>query len=387
MKRLILLFIILIVNIGYSQTTVRSGGLSSQQKSVELVTAAVDSLDISLAQFNSNTYKILRKNNGRLDLFPPSTWSSIPDETLWRIRTRAANDTIAVNALNGVVVRFDGITGSQNAAYIHGEFGEGYLEKDNDTLIFSSPDFVAYEYSAGGALPSSIDLASLQSYYEAENDTDLSDGATVTAVLDLKNSNDAIGLNNVTMNIAADGVREWEFSGTNSYINLGQQSGNNFTNTDNFTIGIQIGESNPDQAGTLFCKGGNNNGANRAFHIIKPSSGNSHWSGGWGTGTGRPIGASNADNQEQWIFLTWNGTVFQIFRNGVQQSSDIDPSETLTSVAMDLLIGGQRSASSVDNTAAITNEIFQGTIRRFATWNAVLTPSEMGAIGTELSGN
>jgi hypothetical protein len=261
----------------------------------------------------------------------------------------------------------------------------GYLYKESsNNYRFYCETITGYSAST---IPTSVNQSSLQSYYDANSNTGIADGSAVTTIEDDKNSNNAIALNNIVMNIAADGVREWQFNGTDSFINLGQQSGNSFTSSNSFTIMVQVGESNPNQAGTIFIKGGNNQGVNRAFHMIKPSTGSSHWIGGFGTGASRTLGSSNADNQEQLLFLTWNGTSFSAYRNGTLSGASLTPGGTPSSVAMDLIIGGQRSTTTVDNTAAIGTEMYQGTIRKFATFNAVLTPTEMQAIATEIAGN
>jgi hypothetical protein len=111
-----------------------------------LLTGATDSLYLSHTVFQSGAdfgrKKLLRKNNGRIDLFPPST--SIPVNTVWRLRTGAVGDTISVNPANGYKIVYSGQT-TGNAVYITGIYNDAYVEKvAADTLLFSAGDFTEY---------------------------------------------------------------------------------------------------------------------------------------------------------------------------------------------------------------------------------------------------
>jgi len=159
----------------------------------ELITAAEDSLALDLVTFQSGTdkykTKIITKDNGRLDLFPPSNFNTFDDGTTWRGQTHASNDTIAINPLNGVVVRFDG-QAANNAGYITGEFGQFYAQKvANDTLVLSAPEITAYTYSAAAPY-SPNNLYTEASAMNADNEAlslgnwSINVGAGATAVVD-----------------------------------------------------------------------------------------------------------------------------------------------------------------------------------------------------------
>jgi len=115
-----------------------------------LVTAASDSLYLEYTHYqtglNTGRRKNLRKNNGRIDYFPTS--EAIPLNTVWRGRTGASNDTLAINPFNNYKLVFDGQT-TGNAAYITGPYETMYIEKvATDTLLVAGANLVEYTYSS-----------------------------------------------------------------------------------------------------------------------------------------------------------------------------------------------------------------------------------------------
>ncbi|MBT8282770.1 MAG: hypothetical protein KJO86_03455, partial [Muriicola sp.] len=159
-----------------------------------LMTAAVDSLYLDYAFYqtgvNQDRRKLLRKNNGRLDLFPPST--TLPLNTVWRFRTGATNDTIAINPFNSYNLVFDGQT-TGNAAYISGLYEGMYAEKvATDTILLAGANLVEYTYTP----PSSCTPDANEWYTEASaisdpncNEADsngswITSGGTITRTTD-----------------------------------------------------------------------------------------------------------------------------------------------------------------------------------------------------------
>ena len=117
-----------------------------------LLTSANDELTLNYTHFQSGAdagrRKLLRKDNGRIDLTPSA--ETIPINTVWRARTGADNDTIAVNPANGYELVFEG-TNTGNAGYITGPYSSMYIEKvGNDTLLVSGTNLVQYNASGGG---------------------------------------------------------------------------------------------------------------------------------------------------------------------------------------------------------------------------------------------
>ena len=115
-----------------------------------LLTSANDELTLNYTHFQSGAdagrRKLLRKNNGRIDLTPSA--ESIPINTVWRARTGADNDTVAVNPANGYELVFEG-TNTGNAGYITGPYSSMYIEKvGNDTLLISGTNLVQYNFSS-----------------------------------------------------------------------------------------------------------------------------------------------------------------------------------------------------------------------------------------------
>jgi len=135
-----------------------------------LLTAASDSLYLDYTAFqvgaDSLRPKLLRKNNGRIDLFPTS--ETISNNATWRVRTGASNDTVAINPANGYNLIFDGQT-TGNAAYISGPYESMYIEKvATDTLLLAGANLIEYFF---------INTPNIQSWEAAYSSTQ---GTTVT---------------------------------------------------------------------------------------------------------------------------------------------------------------------------------------------------------------
>lgn len=217
-----------------------------------ILTAAVDSLYLDYAQFQSGTdvgrNKLLRKNDGRLDLFPTS--ETIPINTTWRLRTGADNDTIALNPANGYTIVFDGQT-TGDAAYITGLFQSAYVEKTGtDTLRIIAPELTEYTYIAG-----------VTDYYPTGNAA--SDGAgEANSIAAFDDTNGFLSI--VTNPSAAGGTWAIRFTanGTNSHADIevtGLNPSSTYTlqadinshSTSNLDMGVQINNSQIVSATTL----------------------------------------------------------------------------------------------------------------------------------------
>jgi len=162
-------------------TTVANAGVSLTAKDTVL-TAAIDSLYASYSAFQTGVDalrpKILRKNNGRIDIFPTS--ETIPNNTIWRARTGAANDTVAINPANGYSLIFDGQT-TGDAAYITGPYESMYIEKvATDTLLLAGANLIEYTYSACTVDPNELHLSSNAISDPTCNETNATTGWSVT---------------------------------------------------------------------------------------------------------------------------------------------------------------------------------------------------------------
>jgi hypothetical protein len=112
-----------------------------------VITSAVDSLYVWYSEYttsgaNIGRKKKLRKDNGRVDFYPPST--IIPINQAWRFTASGANDTIAFNPGNGYVIWFPEQTAG-DGAYITGPYRDAYVDKiSSDTLRVIADEITSF---------------------------------------------------------------------------------------------------------------------------------------------------------------------------------------------------------------------------------------------------
>lgn len=220
-----------------------------------LITAAADSLYLNYTHYQTGSdigrKTLLRKNNGRLDLFPPE--DAIPLNTVWRLRTGADNDTIAINPFNGYNLKWEGQT-SENAAYITGDYENAYVEKvAADTLLISANNLTGFTYTPPPAPSNDAILAANPvAYYN--NTSFVKSGSNITQWDDLTaNANNASVEGTITASTSTATSSDQYTLDSTSYFNLPDIASLDFNpQTDDFSVVFRGGDNGLPAAGYMF---------------------------------------------------------------------------------------------------------------------------------------
>lgn len=230
-----------------------------------------------------------------------------------------------------------------------------------------------YKPAAAAQIPSSVDIASLVSYYDAE--TLGAQSSNISAWNDLKNSHNAIAPSGgePTVNISG-GKKEVSFDGTNDYLVIAEHADFDFTpGTDEFTIMVEIGSTLPTD-GYFFNKG-----------VSDPSL--------------RQYGLGVL-NTEYDYFVNMGGTYFQKNTNHTTQAGEV-LFVRVTTTQVQLVLDGQTDSDNISGTANSIGDLiigarrnsgntggaffYDGSIRKIVIWNEALSDTKISEIRTQIT--
>ena len=244
--------------------------------------------------------------------------------------------------------------------------------KGSDGIWYTDDrDGVAYTPAVTGSaeIPTSYDIASLQGWIDAREQTGI-DGSAITTITDQDGTATGITTSGVIVNVNANGDREFDFSNsTTANINLGQPASWDFTSlTDDYTITIILGEvqHTAGVGGTIFAKSDKAAAvAQHALYLTTPGTGASY-SEWFGHGTGTTLGDVSSTDTVITIVGTTISTFnrIQIYVDGVLQVTE-DTSETAERVE-DWILGAQTNGGGFADP-------FDGSIIAFGIHNEALS--------------
>ena len=221
-------------------------------------------------------------------------------------------------------------------------------------------------------IPPSANIPELLVWLDARSQQGVQ-GTSISFVSDQTNNISGITASGVTLNIAAGGIKEWDFRTTanNPRINLGEPSILDFNQTDNWSIGVITGSIGPVNSSTYWSKHLNTGGLiaeNALFHLTSSSAFSEIFTAGDGksyAGFGTPINGSFVVLTYQWTGASATTT---LWINGVSRDSATQTSSTKRP--------GSNWYLGIQQTGSGWESLHGGTMKAFGIWNKVLTGTE-----------
>lgn len=294
------------------------------------------------------------------------------------------SDALILNGATGTENTITLSTKGQSATVIKTDVANEYFVTGDGTL--STTTF------ASALLPASADIAELEFWINAEEQTGI-DGSAITSITDQSANAITVVNTNVLNEVGVDGERAftWEGATAGANLNLGNPAALNFLQADSWTIMFTTGDKYP--IGAVYADGYNGN--SQAYIIPSNSVEGGAYTAGYGAGgflttpqpPWEPTGTADV-NQDFTYFFTKNGSsfTFRVFEKGDATATYVSTGTVTASFNVTdttpILIGQIFETAGASSFKAADAQT--GSIRQFGIWSKVLSSAESDAIRLEI---